>query len=133
MTGPYHPDVILTGSYYRDVILTRPCYPDIILTGPYYADAILTGPYYPNMTLTGPYYPDALLTGTYYPGRNPPPLSVRDTQCYWVPAIFLITSPCASAKYTPYVATLFFCFSFLPYILPREVPERQPAEDCRQN
>jgi len=51
-----------------------------------------------------------------------------------VPAIFPIASTRASAKYTPYIATLIFTFpSFLTSSLPREAPERQPAEDRRQN
>ena len=51
-----------------------------------------------------------------------------------VPAIFPIASTRASAKYTPYIATLFFTHpSFLTSSLPRKALERQPAEDCRQN
>src|SRR6266702_3225175 len=51
-----------------------------------------------------------------------------------VPAIFPIASTRASAKYTPYIATLFFTLpSFLTSSLPREAPERQPTEDRHQN
>src|SRR5260370_29067293 len=50
------------------------------------------------------------------------------------PAIFPIASTRVSAKYAPYVATLFFTLpSFLTSSLPREVPERQPVEDRCQN
>src|SRR6267142_4362685 len=57
-----------------------------------------------------------------------------DTHYYRVPAIFPIASTRVSAKYAPYVATLFFTLpSFLTSSLPREVPERQPAEDRCQN
>ena len=44
-----------------------------------------------------------------------------------VPAIF----PIASTRVSAYVAALFFTLlSFLTSSLPREAPERQPAEDC---
>ena len=53
---------------------------------------------------------------------------------YWVPAIFLIAFICASAKYTPYIAILFFTyFFFLISSLFRKALERQLVEDCRQN
>ena len=47
-----------------------------------------------------------------------------------VPAIFLIASIHAFAKYTPYIATLFFTlpFFFISSLL-KEVLERQLAED----
>jgi len=49
---------------------------------------------------------------------------------HWVPAIFPIASTHSFAKYTPYIATLFFTlFSFLTSSLPRELPERQLVED----
>jgi hypothetical protein len=49
-----------------------------------------------------------------------------------VPAIFPIASTRASAKYTPYIATLFFTHPFfLTSSLPRKALERQPVENCR--
>src|SRR5712672_3102942 len=60
--------------------------------------------------------------------------ALRTEALHWVPAIFPIASTRASAKYTPYIATLFFTLpSFLTSSLPREAPDRQPAEDRRQN
>jgi len=64
--------------------------------------------------------------------------ALRETLCTKalrrVLAIFPIASTRASAKYTPYIATLIFTFpSFLTSTLPREAPERQLAEDRRQN
>ena len=64
--------------------------------------------------------------------------ALRETLCTEalrrVPAKFPIASTRASAKYTPYIVTLIFTFpSFLTSSLPREAPERQPAEDRRQN
>ena len=45
-----------------------------------------------------------------------------------------IASTRASAKYTPYIATLFFTLpSFLTSSMPREAPEQQPEDDRRQN
>jgi hypothetical protein len=43
--------------------------------------------------------------------------ALRTEALHRVPAIFPIASTRASAKYTPYIATLFFYPSFLPYIL----------------
>ena len=59
--------------------------------------------------------------------------SLRTEALHRVPTIFLIASIRASAKYTPYIATLFFFYlSFLPYILPtREASEQQLVEDRR--
>ena len=60
--------------------------------------------------------------------------ALRTEALHRVPAVFPIASTRASAKYTPYIATLFFTLlSFLTSSLPREAPERQPAEDCCQN
>ena len=60
--------------------------------------------------------------------------ALREALCtealYRVPAIFPIASTHASAKYTPYIATLFFTHpSFLTSSLPRKALERH----CRQN
>ena len=58
--------------------------------------------------------------------------ALRTEALYRVPAIFPIASTRASAKYTPYIATLFFTHpSFLTSSLPRKALERQPAEDAR--
>ena len=51
-----------------------------------------------------------------------------------VSAIFMIAFTRSSAKYTPYIAALFFTHpSFLTSSLPRKVLERQLAEDYCQN
>src|SRR6266436_4796633 len=56
--------------------------------------------------------------------------ALRTEAPHRVPAIFPIASTRASAKYTPYIATLFFT---LPSLHPPYLAERQPAEDRRQN
>src|SRR6266567_7148835 len=60
----------------------------------------------------------ALLVTTLFSALHPActnSVTARDIQCYWVPAIFLIASIYTSAKYTPYIATLFFTFSYILY------------------
>src|SRR6266700_4786438 len=60
--------------------------------------------------------------------------ALRTEALHRVPAIFLIASTRASAKYSPYIATLFFTHpSFLTSSLPRKALVRQPSDDCRQN
>jgi hypothetical protein len=62
--------------------------------------------------------------------------ALRTKALHRVPAIFPTAPTRASAKYTPYIhlgSHLIFYPSFLTSSLPRETPERQPADDRRQN
>jgi len=58
--------------------------------------------------------------------------ATHNAQYYRVPAIFPIASTRASAKYTPYIATLFFTLPFfLTSSLPKETQGPSPEPDDR--
>src|SRR6266567_8266630 len=65
---------------------------------------------------------------------SPPYMRMRHTMLqYRVPAIFLIACTCLCQVYPQYSHPIFYVSLYLISFLPREVLERQLAEDCYQN